>query len=119
MIVWCMTSNVTAMFVIEGGGIDSFGVRGIDAFVIQGVQRRVSSNIRCFNAFVSCLSLLCLRNSSIIDEDDGWRSISWSFCMFSGVKWEFHPSRFQGGVIVRIWGDAEIGNHKWLLQSVV
>ena len=102
MIVWCMTSNVTAMFGIEGGGIDSFGVRGIDAFVIQGVKRRVSSNILCFNDFGSCLLLLCLRNSSIIDEYDGCWSISWRFCMFSGVKWEFNPSRFQGGVIVRI-----------------
>ena len=87
MIVWCMTSNVTAMFGIEGGGIGSFGVRGFDAFVIQGVQRRVSSNILCFNAFGSCLSLLCLWNSSIIDDDDGCRNISWIFCMFSGVKW--------------------------------
>ena len=40
-----MTSNVTAMFGIEGGRIESFGVRGIDAFVIQGVQQMASSNI--------------------------------------------------------------------------
>ena len=86
-------------------------MRGIDTFLIQGLQLRVSSDILFINAFRSCLSLLCLRNSSIIDGDDGCRSISWIFCMFSGIKWEFHPSGFHEGVIVRIRGHADIGKY--------